>query len=160
MESPQTIVKEISPPKPVADLETPSAPANDPKPLPDTSRKSQPDTANHPLPASKEKSDVQVAGQDLVGQSIKVFWTSEQQWYRGKVSRYNSAGKHFICYEDGDKEWVDLQRENWKIAEKSGELHDPFPLFANCAPRQGPKSQRVCVWQRQRALGRDSCDNF
>ena len=53
-------------------------------------------------------------GQGLVGKMISVYWDDEKKWFRGKVSAFNSSGKHYICYEDGDKEWISLQSQQWK----------------------------------------------
>ncbi|KAK9814438.1 hypothetical protein WJX72_005888 [[Myrmecia] bisecta] len=53
-------------------------------------------------------------GAELVGRRIRVYWPDDNRHYPGRVIRFNAAtGKHFIQYDDGDTEDLDLQRERW-----------------------------------------------
>lgn len=68
-------------------------------------------------------------GQDLVGKRIQVWWKQEKQWYRGKITGFNATGKHYITYDDGDKEWVDLNLEQWELLAKEGEVTFVYKLL-------------------------------
>eukprot|EP00877_Chromochloris_zofingiensis_P015010 jgi/Chrzof1/9763/Cz04g14270.t1 len=54
------------------------------------------------------------SGKHLVGTRIKVYWPLDNAWYTGQVQEYDGT-KHKVCYDDGDEEWVDLVKENYKM---------------------------------------------
>ena len=52
----------------------------------------------------------------LVGKKIEVWWTSDLEWYSGTLTSSNeSTKKHLITYDDGDREWIDLTKDKYKI---------------------------------------------
>ena len=56
------------------------------------------------------------------------FRCTVQAWYAGVIAAYNARrGVHWVEYDDGDEEWVDLRKERW-------EFLDP-PVAAAPAPR-------------------------
>ena len=63
--------------------------------------------------------------------------TAVQVWYAGVIAAYNARkGVHWVEYDDGDEEWVDLRKERW-------EFLDP-PVKAGAAgaqPRGRPPKQ-------------------
>ncbi|KAF3324460.1 Histone-lysine N-methyltransferase ATX2 [Carex littledalei] len=52
----------------------------------------------------------------VVKQRIQIFWPLDEKWYFGVVKAYNLKSKrHHIKYDDHDEEWVDLQKERFKL---------------------------------------------
>jgi hypothetical protein len=52
----------------------------------------------------------------LIGQSCKVFWPLDDEWYTGVIGDYNDhTHKHLITYEDSEEEWMILAREQVKL---------------------------------------------
>lgn len=44
---------------------------------------------------------------------VSVLFDGDGQWYRGEVLAYNSQrGRHLVLYEDGEDEWLALERES------------------------------------------------
>ena len=73
------------------------------------------------LPGAKRRRSMK-RGPDLVGRRIRVFWPAEGRWFSGYVTQYrsdppslSSSKHHFITYDDGDKDWVDLTCEKYKL---------------------------------------------
>ena len=60
-------------------------------------------------------------GKDLIGERVTVYWPLEHEWFNGRISAKNAAGKHHIAYDDGDKDWVNLAEEKWKLLEGKAE---------------------------------------
>jgi hypothetical protein len=57
-----------------------------------------------------------VSPTSLIGQSCKVFWRLDDEWYTGVVGEYNDhTRKHLITYEDSEEEWIILAREQVKL---------------------------------------------
>ncbi len=57
-----------------------------------------------------------VSPTSLIGQSCKVFWPLDNEWYTGVVGDYNDhTRKHLITYEDSEEEWIILARERVKL---------------------------------------------
>lgn len=81
--------------------ETPSKPNSASQ---DVSKVETPSTAKASPEQSSEESE------ELVGKRIKVFWSSDNNWYFGKVIDF-SHGKHLVHYEDGDRENLVLKNE-------------------------------------------------
>lgn len=49
-----------------------------------------------------------------MGMRIKVFWSTDKQFYCGKIVDYcESTGQHHILYDDGDNEELKLDEELW-----------------------------------------------
>jgi len=58
----------------------------------------------------------------LVGRKIRVFWPLEQRFFQGEWPLTNLPLKqHRIVYNDGDKEWVSLSQELFRLQVFSGE---------------------------------------
>nr|CAD1843039.1 unnamed protein product [Ananas comosus var. bracteatus] len=52
----------------------------------------------------------------IVKHRIRVFWPLDESWYFGLVKEYDPASRmHFVRYDDHDEEWVDLQKERFKL---------------------------------------------
>jgi hypothetical protein len=52
----------------------------------------------------------------VVKQRIQIFWPLDEKWYFGVVKAYDLKSKrHHIEYDDQDEEWVDLQKERFKL---------------------------------------------
>ncbi len=57
-----------------------------------------------------------VSPTSLIGQSCKVFWPLDDEWYIGVVGDYNDhTHKHLITYQDSEEEWIILARERVKL---------------------------------------------
>ena len=96
--------------------------ATEPGPARPTPQLEEQTTGDHELEPASELTNASKpqVGQGLVGKMISVYWYDEKKWFRGRVSAFNSSGKHYICYEDGDKEWISLQTQQWKEVPGSG----------------------------------------
>jgi len=54
-------------------------------------------------------------GYEDIGKRVDAWWKDDKQWYNGQVARFDSkSGRHFILYDDGDEEWLDLRVEHSK----------------------------------------------
>jgi hypothetical protein len=52
----------------------------------------------------------------LVGKKIEVWWTSDCEWYSGTLTTWNESTKKFlITYDDGDREWIDLTKDKYRV---------------------------------------------
>ncbi|GJY12685.1 phospholipase-like protein [Tanacetum coccineum] len=52
-------------------------------------------------------------GEDLVGRRIKVWWPKDNTYYEGTVKSFDTCKKkHKVWYDDGDKESIDLNKQN------------------------------------------------
>lgn len=68
--------------------------------------------------ASPELAPADAAGQALVDKRIEVFWPKDNMWYAGTVGEYDPAeGSHTIAYEDGIVEVLNLDQEQYRLAE-------------------------------------------
>ncbi|GLE10378.1 hypothetical protein PINS_up022479 [Pythium insidiosum] len=57
----------------------------------------------------------------LLGMPCRVFWPLEQQWFTGRVTRYNhSKDKHRVDYDDGDHEWLRVATEGDRVQVHNG----------------------------------------
>jgi len=51
-------------------------------------------------------------GEKAVGWRIGVWWGDDKRFYPGYVSRFRpNSGKYHIEYDDGDVEWLNLEKE-------------------------------------------------
>lgn len=83
--------------------ELPAAPAPVPAPI------CKPDL--EPTTVTKEE-----GSRDLLGSRVRVYWPAEDAWFKGTLSKYSSdTKKHYVRYDDGDSEWVDLTTEKYEI---------------------------------------------
>eukprot|EP00850_Spirogloea_muscicola_P003479 SM000014S00267 [mRNA] locus=s14:286661:290789:- [translate_table: standard] len=61
-------------------------------------------------------------GPKIVGRRIKVFWPMEAKYFFGVVRAYNSRRQeHRVVYDDGDEEWLKLDKETFKLQVRGGE---------------------------------------
>ncbi|KFM28138.1 DNA mismatch repair protein Msh6 [Auxenochlorella protothecoides] len=54
------------------------------------------------------------------GQRLRVFWPAEKAWFEGRVGEVQERkGKRraYVAYDDGDEEWVDLERDRFEVLE-------------------------------------------
>ncbi|KAL2548372.1 Enhancer of polycomb-like transcription factor protein [Forsythia ovata] len=52
----------------------------------------------------------------VLKRKIKVFWPLDKKWYPGVVDNYDPVRKlHCVKYDDGVEEWIDLQKEKFKL---------------------------------------------
>ncbi|KAH1033447.1 hypothetical protein J1N35_045621 [Gossypium stocksii] len=52
----------------------------------------------------------------VLNRKIKVFWPLDKSWYYGFVNDYDKERKlHHVKYDDRDEEWVNLQKERFKL---------------------------------------------
>ena len=57
-----------------------------------------------------------VYNESIVGSRIRVFWDGEDEWFQGKVIRFNSrTQKHSILYDDGDTETGRLEKMQFEL---------------------------------------------
>jgi len=48
-----------------------------------------------------------------LGQRVQVWWPSDEEWFEGRVAKYDSEEGYRIDYDDGDTEWLqDLDDPN------------------------------------------------
>ena len=48
----------------------------------------------------------------LIGHKVRIYWPVQKEWSIGQVTKFNmNKERHRIDYEDGDWEWMDLNRE-------------------------------------------------
>lgn len=54
-----------------------------------------------------------------VGTRLHVWWENEAAWYVGTVTKIIPARErpHFVEYDDGDKEWLDLARKRFMLSD-------------------------------------------
>eukprot|EP00887_Chlorella_sp_A99_P007330 scaffold2.g7330.t1 len=58
-------------------------------------------------------------GAEAVGRGVRVFWADDSTWYDGEVAEFDAAeGKHLVCYDDGDEEWLALGSEQYEFVTK------------------------------------------
>ncbi|EFJ19902.1 hypothetical protein SELMODRAFT_444069 [Selaginella moellendorffii] len=73
----------------------------------------------------------------LLGHRIKMWWPLDKRWYLGEIKNYDSElRQHWIVYDDGDKEWVKLEEENFRLQLLPG---DSFERAAK------PRSSTYCL---------------
>ncbi|XP_059077421.1 uncharacterized protein LOC131078303 isoform X2 [Cryptomeria japonica] len=52
----------------------------------------------------------------VINRRIEVYWHLEDTWYIGNIKRYDAYNKlHHVVYDDGEEEWVSLERDRYKI---------------------------------------------
>ncbi|QDZ19417.1 hypothetical protein HOP50_02g19320 [Chloropicon primus] len=57
-----------------------------------------------------------IFGPEVVGRKVAVYWRKPGQWFKGKIYSYtDKTKKHFVKYEDGDQQEVDLAREKFQF---------------------------------------------
>lgn len=70
---------------------------------------------------TKEKTSIEPGSSraiDLayVGLRVKVLWVAQSTWYEGRITRFNSRKRKYrIEYDDGDHEWMNIDKEADRI---------------------------------------------
>ncbi|XP_020698156.2 DNA mismatch repair protein MSH6-like [Dendrobium catenatum] len=62
---------------------------------------------------------------EVVGKRIRVYWPLDKSWYEGHVRSFDEAsGKHVIQYDDGEEEFLDMEKEKieWVEAKRPRNL--------------------------------------
>ena len=53
---------------------------------------------------------------DKCAAKLQLLGICAQAWYAGVIAAYNARkGVHWVEYDDGDEEWVDLRKERWEF---------------------------------------------
>ncbi|KAI3939220.1 hypothetical protein MKX01_002088 [Papaver californicum] len=59
------------------------------------------------------------AGDELIGQKVKVWWPDDKKFYQGTIDTYNrKTKKHKVVYLDGEIEKLELKKEKWVAIEE------------------------------------------
>ena len=62
--------------------------------------------------SSQDEDEKQVT----IGTRVAVYWDGEDQYFPGIVTRQRKGGRqHFIKYDDGDDEWIDLKSVEYQV---------------------------------------------
>lgn len=57
-----------------------------------------------------------VADESYVGLRVRVLWLVQQQWFGGRVVRFNARKRKYrVEYDDGDHEWVSFDRDAARV---------------------------------------------
>lgn len=80
-----------------------------------------------------------IFGPEVVGRKVAVFWRKPNEWFKGKIQRYeDKTKKHFVKYDDGDQAELDLARERFQF------LTNPKPGAApNSSYHGSPKGKEA-----------------
>ncbi|URE44056.1 Enhancer of polycomb-like [Musa troglodytarum] len=63
----------------------------------------------------------------IVKQRIRVFWPLDKNWYFGLVKGYDPVTRlHHVKYDDRDEEWINLQKERFKLLLFPSEVSSKF----------------------------------
>ena len=91
-------------------------------------------------------------GNDIVGRRVEVLWERDSNasntnavdnsgvgWYRGIVAAYDvSRQEHLVEYDDGDKDWYDLGKVQFRLLLETAV--ETVPSQTNSASNQTPSS--------------------
>ncbi|KAH9311118.1 hypothetical protein KI387_026153 [Taxus chinensis] len=88
----------------------------------------------------------------VINRRIAVYWPLEGTWYVGNIKRYDAYNKlHHVVYDDGEEEWVSLDREKYRIQVVPGEALR-LPSYGRKRNVHGSAEKRGSV-QRKRGSG-------
>ncbi|CAL9061106.1 unnamed protein product [Musa banksii] len=82
--------------------------------------------------ARKRRHFYEVCSRDMdpycvVKQRIRVFWPLDKSWYFGLVKGYDPVTRlHHVKYDDRDEEWINLQKERFKLLLFPSEVSSKF----------------------------------
>eukprot|EP01083_Nonionella_stella_P227026 805797_1 len=69
-----------------------------------------------PKRARKTSQKVQENAEAWVDCRVAILWPDDNAWYEGIVQEFDAeTGKHFIIYDDGGTEWIELAKESVKL---------------------------------------------
>ena len=68
-----------------------------------------------------------LSAEEIVGRRIEVYWIAHEgqqnAWYAAQIISYNPrTQKHFILYDDGDRDWYDLHEVKVRLIGKNTEM--------------------------------------
>ncbi|RZS06490.1 hypothetical protein BHM03_00037141 [Ensete ventricosum] len=82
--------------------------------------------------ARKRRHFYEVCSRDMdpycvIKQRIRVFWPLDKSWYFGLVKGYDPVTRlHHVKYDDRDEEWINLQKERFKLLLFPSEVSSKF----------------------------------
>ncbi|XP_042416622.1 uncharacterized protein LOC122005595 isoform X1 [Zingiber officinale] len=80
----------------------------------------------------------------LVKQRIRVFWPLDQNWYFGLIKSYDPMTRlHHVKYDDRDEEWINLQKERFKLLLFPSEVSSKFNFEKPGTETQNKKVEEV-----------------
>ncbi|KAJ7548293.1 hypothetical protein O6H91_07G005900 [Diphasiastrum complanatum] len=92
----------------------------------------------------------------ILGRRIKVWWPLDSCWYYGLVKKYDRVkNSHWIVYDDGDEEWLDLRTERYKLQMRPGEV-----LNRSQSPGDTRKTYTALASRRHRQVIEDASKVF
>ena len=63
-----------------------------------------------------EPAEAHAKEKSLLGYRVRVYWTAQELWYEGVLSDYHKRKRrHRVDYDDGDHEWLNIERENERV---------------------------------------------
>lgn len=74
----------------------------------------------------------------IIGCRIEVYWPDDDEWYAAKVSKHRGK-QHYLEYDDGQSEWIDLSNERIKMLEQGDSDSD------NAGEKSSTKRRRIQV---------------
>ncbi|XP_010254200.1 PREDICTED: uncharacterized protein LOC104595249 isoform X2 [Nelumbo nucifera] len=87
----------------------------------------------------------------VLNRRIKVFWPLDKSWYFGIVDKYDPERKlHHVKYDDRDEEWIDLQKERFKL------LLLPSEIPGKSGPQKSVQRDK-CVHEEDVNPENDNC---
>lgn len=102
-------------------------------------------TSKSPVVANTQFSKVKV------NMKIAVLWPDDNQYYAAIVAKERQDGKHFLEYEDGEKEWIDLRHEKLRFIDNDLDLEEDEE------PEEDPAGSNVA---KKRPWSDDSDEEF
>ena len=82
-------------------------------------------------PATKEDQKTKLLSQLRVGSRIEVWWTGDKRYYPGTVASGIPGGgkyEYFVHYDDGDRHYLDLREEQFRIIKGGKSSRSPSSL--------------------------------
>lgn len=105
-------------------------------------------TSKSPVVANTKFSKVEV------NMKIAVLWPDDNRYYAALVTKERQDGKHFLEYEDGEKEWIDLRHEKIRL------IDDDLDLDEDEEPEEDPKKAAQSDDAKKRPRCQDSDEEF
>ncbi|XP_074581523.1 uncharacterized protein LOC141838036 isoform X1 [Curcuma longa] len=80
----------------------------------------------------------------LVKQRIRVFWPLDQNWYFGLIKGYDPVTRlHHVKYDDRDEEWINLQKERFKLLLFPSEVSSKFNFGKPGLEKENKEAEEV-----------------
>lgn len=79
-----------------------------------------------------------------VGVRVSVYWTDDEKFFTGTVTKHRSGKKPFyVEYDDGDNEWLDLEQQTFRIVQRGRFQLEPYsPSASRDASHDEPTPRR------------------